>query len=130
MQAPIDPLSRVFHALADPTRRAIIEHLSREQATVSALAGPFAISRPAVSQHLRVLEDAGLVTRTRQAQWHLCSLDPAPLEDASSWVERHRRIWTERFDALDAVLGDLQAGDRTTHEEPTEKDTHPSGGQS
>ena len=108
MQLADDPLSRVFQALADPTRRALIERLAAGEASVGELAEPFDISRPAISQHLRVLEEAGLITRTRRAQWRLCSLTPEPLEEATAWVERNRRIWTERFDALAGVLHEIQ----------------------
>ena len=104
MQFAADPLSRVFHALADPTRRAMIERLARGPLRVGELAEPFAVSRPAISQHLRVLEEAGLITRTPQAQWRLCTLTPGPLEAAPDWVEGHRRIWSGRFDALEDVL--------------------------
>lgn len=104
MQQPVDQLSSVFHALADPSRRAIIEHLARTSASVGDLAAPLPISRPAVSQHLAVLEEAGLITRTRQAQWRLCELTPEPLDAAADWVQHHRRLWTQRFDALDEVL--------------------------
>ncbi|MBB5832661.1 ArsR/SmtB family transcription factor [Brachybacterium aquaticum] len=99
-----DPLSRVFHALADPTRRAIIERLAEGPVPAGQLAEPFAISRPAISQHLKVLEEAGLITRTAQARWRLCTLTPEPLEAATDWVERHRAVWSDRFDALDDVL--------------------------
>lgn len=108
MQLVDDPLSRVFQALADPTRRALIERLAAGEASVGELAEPFGISRPAISQHLRVLEEAGLITRTRRAQWRLCSLTPEPLDEATAWVERNRRIWTERFDALAGVLHEIQ----------------------
>jgi DNA-binding transcriptional ArsR family regulator len=104
MRSAEDPLSLVFHALADPTRRAIIERLAQGPARVGDLADPFAISRPAISQHLRVLEEAGLITRTVEAQWRLCSLTPEPLEAATDWVERNRRVWSDRFDILDDVL--------------------------
>ena len=111
MQSAEDPLSRVFHALADPTRRAMIERLARGPQRVGELAEPFAVSRPAISQHLRVLEEAGLITRTPQAQWRLCTLTPEPLEAppaVTDWVEEHRRIWSGRFDALEDVLHSVQ----------------------
>lgn len=125
MQPVGDPLSRVFQALADPTRRSIIERLAQGPARVGDLAEPFAISRPAISQHLRVLEEAGLISRTVEAQWRLCTLTPEPLETATEWVARNRRIWSERFDTLDTVLDELQASDRTPPEDP-----HHPGGQS
>lgn len=108
MQRTDDPLSRVFRALADPTRRALIERLAQGEASVGELAEPFDMSGPAISQHLRVLEEAELITRTRRAQWRLCALNPEPLETANAWVERHREVWTRRFDALDGVLHTLQ----------------------
>lgn len=108
MQKADDPLSRVFRALADPTRRALIEHLAGGEASVGDLAAPFDISGPAISQHLRVLEEAGLITRTRRAQWRLCALTPAPLDDATAWVEKNRQLWSDRFDSLDGVLRTLQ----------------------
>ena len=111
MQQPNDPLSLVFRALADPTRRALIERLARGEASVGELAAPFDMSGPAISQHLRVLEEAELITRTRRAQWRLCALTPEPLETATAWVEEHRRIWSQRFDALEDVLSTLQAAD-------------------
>lgn len=111
MQKPDDPLSLVFRALADPTRRALIERLAHGEASVGELAAPFNMSGPAISQHLRVLEDAELITRTRRAQWRLCALTPEPLETATAWVEQHRRIWSHRFDALEEMLSTLQAAD-------------------
>ncbi|MGV2902690.1 ArsR/SmtB family transcription factor [Microbacterium sp. AGC62] len=104
MAAITDDLSLVFHALADPTRRRMLERLSRGDATVGELGAPFSISAPAVSQHLRVLEKARLVERRTRAQWRVCSLSREPLDQASEWVERNRREWHERFERLDAVL--------------------------
>lgn len=108
MQKSDDPLSRVFRALADPTRRALIERLAQGEASAGELAAPFDMSGPAVSQHLRVLEEAELITRTRRAQWRLCTLTPEPLETANDWIERHREVWSRRFDTLDEVLHSLQ----------------------
>ncbi len=99
-----DELSLVFHALADPTRRAILSRLHSGPTTVGELAEPFAMSRPAISQHLRVLERAGLIERTTTAQWRTCTLRTEPLDEASEWVERHRGEWNERFDLLDQHL--------------------------
>ncbi|WP_136707618.1 metalloregulator ArsR/SmtB family transcription factor [Agromyces sp. H66] len=99
-----DELSLVFHALADPTRRAILSRLHSGPTTVGELAEPFAMSRPAISQHLRVLERAGLIERTTTAQWRTCTLRTEPLDEASEWVERHRGEWNERFDLLDEHL--------------------------
>lgn len=99
-----DSLSQVFAALADPTRRAILARLSKGDASVNELASPFDISLPAVSKHLKVLERAGLIERTREAQWRPCRLRTAPLKDAAEWIDHHRRHWEERFDRLDAYL--------------------------
>lgn len=95
-----DPLSLVFSALADPTRRAILARLAQGAATVGEVAEPFAVSAPAISRHLRVLERAGLVARTAQAQWRTLSMRPEPLDDASVWVAERRREWNLRLDAL------------------------------
>jgi DNA-binding transcriptional ArsR family regulator len=104
MAAADDELSLVFQALADPTRRAILSRLRVGPTTVGELAEPFAMSRPAISQHLNVLERAGLIERTATAQWRMCALRTEPLDEASAWVERHRGEWNERFDLLDAQL--------------------------
>lgn len=111
-----DELSLVFQALADPTRRAIITRLHEGAATVGELAEPFAMSRPAISQHLGVLERAGLIERTANAQWRTCTLRTAPLDEASAWVDRHRAEWNERFDHLDAKLREMK-GDRRVRDE-------------
>jgi len=102
-----DPLSLVFAALADPTRRAILTHLQHGPATAGDVAAPFAMSRSAVSQHLRVLEDAGLIERTVTAQWRTCALRTEPLDEVATWVDSHRRLWDERFDLLDERLRHL-----------------------
>ena len=104
-----DPLSATFAAIADPTRRAILARLAAGQASVTELAEPFAMSLPAVSKHLKVLEHAGLITRGRDAQWRPCRLSPAPLRDVSAWVDAYRTLWEERFDRLDTYLHDLTA---------------------
>lgn len=106
--APEDRLSATFAALADPTRRAILARLADGEASVTELAEPFEMSLPAVSKHLKVLERAGLVTRTRHAQWRPCRLRPEPLREASDWVEQYRRLWEERFDRLEDYLKELQ----------------------
>jgi DNA-binding transcriptional ArsR family regulator len=103
-----DDLSLVFHALADPTRRAMISRLSDGAATVGELAKPFAMSRPAISQHLNVLERARLIERTADAQWRRITLRIEPLDEVTDWVERHRREWTERFDLLEERLRELK----------------------
>lgn len=104
-----DRLSVIFAALADPTRRAILARLTEGDATVSALAEPFAISLPAISRHLKVLEHAGLITRSRSAQWRSSSLNPEPLREATAWMETYRRFWDANFDRLDAHLRRIQA---------------------
>lgn len=104
----IERLDRTFSALADPTRRAILERLAKGEATVSELAEPFDISLPAISRHLKVLERAGLITRGREAQWRPCRLEPGPLEDVAHWIDEHLRFWEESFDRLDELLRELQ----------------------
>ena len=99
-----DTLSTTFAALADPTRRAILERLSRGQASVSELAEPFPISMPAISRHLKVLEGAGLIVRDREAQWRPSALRAEPLKEATDWLETYRVIWEGRMDRLDAHL--------------------------
>ncbi|MFC5923070.1 ArsR/SmtB family transcription factor [Micromonospora vulcania] len=103
-----DPVSAVFAALADPTRRAILARLATGEATVNELAEPFPISVQAISKHLTVLERAGLIVRTREAQWRRCRLDPAPLRTLAEWVEQYRRLWDDRYDTLDDYLSDLK----------------------
>jgi DNA-binding transcriptional ArsR family regulator len=104
----MDPLSQTFAALADPTRRAILSRLATGEATVTELAEPFDLSLPAVSKHLKVLRRAGLVEQGRRAQWRPCRLDPAPLREASSEVERYLHTWEERFGRLDDYLETLR----------------------
>src|SRR5439155_13907764 len=99
-----DPLSSVFAALADPTRRAILARLADGEATVNELAAPFSISLQAVSKHLKVLERAGLIVRGRDAQWRPCRIQPAPLRDLAAWTEQYRRLWDERYEQLDGYL--------------------------
>ena len=103
-------LDATFAALADPTRRAILARLAAGQASVTELAEPFEMSMPAVSKHLRVLERAGLIARGRQAQWRPCRLEGKRLAEANEWLEGYRRFWERRFQRLDALLGELQAG--------------------
>jgi DNA-binding transcriptional ArsR family regulator len=109
MQTYLDPLSATFAALADPTRRAILSRLATGEATVNQLAEPFRMSLPAVSKHLKVLERAGLVTQSREAQWRPRRLEAAPLKDVAEWVDQYRAIWEERLDRLDDYLKELQA---------------------
>jgi DNA-binding transcriptional ArsR family regulator len=103
-----DPLSVTFSALADPTRRAILAQLAEGDATVNELAQPFEISLQAVSKHLKVLQGAGLISQGRQAQFRPCHLETAPLDGAVEWIERHRQVWTERFDKLERHLQEIQ----------------------
>ena len=104
-----DRLSVIFAALADPTRRAILARLSEGDATVGELAEPFDISLPAISRHLKVLEHAGLISRSRNAQWRSSSLEAAPLREATEWMERYRQFWDESLDRLDAHLKQMQS---------------------
>src|SRR3954462_8965120 len=104
-----DPLSATFAALADPTRRAILARLAAGEATVGELAGPFAMSLPAISKHLKVLERAGLIERGRDAQYRPCRLSVAPLKDVDAWISHYRRFWEESLDLLDEYLKELQA---------------------
>lgn len=111
-----DPLSTTLSALADPTRRAILSRLSNGEATVLELAEPFDISLPAISRHLKVLEQAGLITRGRDAQWRPCRLEPEPLKEVSLWLEQYRALWEQRLNRLDTYLQTLQS------EEPSNDD--------
>jgi DNA-binding transcriptional ArsR family regulator len=97
-------LDRVFHALADPTRRAILENLARQDQAVMELAGRFAISQPAVTKHLRVLEKAGLITRRKMGRSRCCRIRPGALQGSLDWIQRCRRFWNERLDALEELL--------------------------
>ncbi len=103
-----DPLSATFAALSDPTRRAILARLASGECSVTELAEPFAMSMPAVSKHLRVLERAGLIARGREAQWRPCRLRPAPLKDVAEWIEPYRETWEQRFDRLEHYLQELK----------------------
>lgn len=102
----MDPLSQTFAALADPTRRAMLSRLSKGEANVSDLAKPFLseMSLPAVTKHLKVLEKAGLITKTREAQWRPCKINGERIKDISDWTEQYRQFWEESFDRLDAYL--------------------------
>lgn len=100
----MDNLSSTFAALADPTRRAILSQLAKGEASVGELADPFDISLPAISRHLRVLEDAQLIERRIDAQWRLCRLRPEPLKQAVDWIEHYRKFWETRLDSLAAYL--------------------------
>jgi len=107
MQQP-DPLSTTFAALADPTRRAILARLASGEASVKELAAPFAMSQPAISKHLRVLENAGLITRGRDRQRRPCRLAAQPLAEATAYLEGYRQFWEESYDRLDEYLAELQ----------------------
>jgi DNA-binding transcriptional ArsR family regulator len=106
-----DRLSETFGALADPTRRAILARLASGEASVTELASPFAMSMPAISKHLKVLERAGLIARGREAQWRPCRLRTAPLQDVAGWLDYYRRFWEVSFDRLDDYLQELKAQD-------------------
>ncbi len=116
-----DRLSATFAALADPTRRAILARLASGQTSVTDLAKPFDISLPAVSKHLKVLEGAGLIARSRDAQWRPCRLQANPLKDIADWVEYYRRHWEESFDKLDRYLKELQRKNKSQEIQRKEK---------
>ena len=105
-----EQLNSTFAALSDPTRRSILARLAEGEATVNEVAAPFAISLPAISKHLKVLEHAGLITRGRDAQWRPCRLEAAPLEDAADWLEHYRQFWEGSLDRLDDHLRQIQKG--------------------
>jgi DNA-binding transcriptional ArsR family regulator len=118
-----DPLSTTFAALADPTRRAILARLTEGAATVKELSEPFAMSGPAVSKHLRVLERAGLITRGREAQWRPCRLDATPLEQVAEWAENYRRFWDASYDRLDDYLQHMNEREKDhAHDRPGRSD--------
>jgi DNA-binding transcriptional ArsR family regulator len=114
---PVNHLDATFAALADPTRRAILARLSKGAASVGQLAEPFQMTLPAVSKHLKVLERAGLISRSRDAQWRPCRLEAGPLKEANDWIDQYRQFWEERFDRLDEFLRDLQ-GEDAPHQAP------------
>ena len=111
MRLATDQLSMIFAALADPTRRAILARLASGEATVNELAEPFEISLPAISRHLKVLEAAGLISRSRSAQWRSSRLEAGPLREATQWMDAYRRFWDSSFDRLDAHLARIQSQD-------------------
>jgi DNA-binding transcriptional ArsR family regulator len=108
MTTTIERLDRTFAALADPTRRAILARLATGEASVTELAEPFAMSLPAVSKHLKVLERAGLIARSRERQWRPARLQAKPLKEVADWTERYRRFWEGRYERLDEYLDELQ----------------------
>jgi DNA-binding transcriptional ArsR family regulator len=107
-----DRLSATFAALADPTRRAILARLALGETSVTELAEPFDMSLPAVSKHLKVLERAGLIARSREAQWRPCRIEPTALKGVDDWLESYRNLWNERLDRLDAYLKEIQAKEK------------------
>lgn len=107
---PVDGLTATLHAISDPTRRAIIDRLVRGPARITDVAQPFATSLAAVSKHVKVLEKAGLVKRTRQGREHTIELDAAPLEEVATWAARYQQYWTERLDALEAFFANRKKG--------------------
>jgi len=111
----IDHLSGTFAALADPTRRAILARLARGEASVGEVAKPFDMSMPAISKHLKVLEHAGLIARSREGQLRPCRLQARPLKDASDWLETYRRFWEQSFDRLSAYLEETGKGRKKRH---------------
>ena len=112
----VDPLSATLSAMADPTRRAILAHLSQGEATVNELAAPFDMSLPAVSKHLKVLERANLITRGRTAQWRPCRLEPEPLKAVDGWLGDYRKLWEHRLDRLENYLATLKQPEDKTEE--------------
>ena len=112
---PSDRLSTTFAALADPTRRAILARLLLGESSVGEIAEPFAMSMPAVSKHLRVLERAGLIAQRRDAQWRRCRIKAGPLKEVSDWTQRYRQVWEERLDRLDEYVQQLKAKEKKTH---------------
>ncbi len=108
-----DRLSATFAALADPTRRAMLARLARGEASVGELAKPFDISGPAITKHLKVLERAGLITRSREAQWRPCRIEPMALKPVDDWLDRYRRFWEQSLDRLDDYLRELQAKEKS-----------------
>jgi len=121
---PTDTLSKTFSALADPTRRAILSRLASGQTTVSELARPFEMTLPAVSKHLKVLEQAGLIAKGRDAQWRPCRLEAGPLKDADDWLERYREFWEERFDRLEQYLEEVQGEGKHRGKNSEKEDKH------
>jgi DNA-binding transcriptional ArsR family regulator len=119
----LDRLSVTLAAIADPTRRAILERLAEGEATVGELAKPFEMSLPAISKHLKVLEQAGLIERGRDAQWRPCRIAAGPLKEVADWVGRYRNHWEESFDRLDAYLRELQNRESKTKEKKHGRNT-------
>ncbi len=121
----VDQLDAVFGALADPTRRAILARLTQGEASVAEIAAPFTVSQPAISRHLKVLEGAGLISRSRKATARLSHLEAEPLREATEWLAGYREFWEESYERLDALLAALQhqRTDRPDRGDPTERGT-------
>jgi DNA-binding transcriptional ArsR family regulator len=117
-------LDATFAALADPTRRAILARLALGEASVTDLAKPFAMTMPAVSKHLKVLERAGLIARSREAQWRPCRIEPGALKAVDEWLDHYRRFYDESFDRLDVYLKELQAGKGSAKAPPAKDKRH------
>ena len=125
IQLPSDVLDRTFGALADPTRRAILARLASGEASVTELAEPFEMTLPAVSKHLKVLERAGLIARSREAQWRPCRIETLPLREVDEWLGRYRRLWEQRFDRLDDYLKELRVtGDESSGTSANKEESH------
>jgi DNA-binding transcriptional ArsR family regulator len=122
MTAAATRLDATFAALSDPTRRAIIAKLADGDASVLELAEPFAMSQPAISKHLKVLERAGLISRGRDAQRRPCHLEAKPLEEANDWLEKYRRFWEQNFELLDGLLDEMKALQKLT--KPSKRKRH------
>jgi DNA-binding transcriptional ArsR family regulator len=120
-----DHLSTTFAALADPTRRAILARLASGEASVTELSEPFAMSMPAISRHLKVLEHAGLIARGREAQWRPCRLEAGPLKDVASWVDHYRSFWEQSFDRLDDYLRELKSQEIKNQQKPARRQRKP-----
>ncbi len=121
MEMPADQLSAVFGALADPTRRAILARLTERDLTVGELVEPFPMSQPAISKHLKVLENAGLISRTKRATARLSHLEAEPLRAATEWLARYRAYWEESYARLDELLAQLQEAEGTTEPHPKQE---------
>jgi DNA-binding transcriptional ArsR family regulator len=115
-------LDAIFHALADPTRRAMLGHLAEGERSIGELAAPFRMTLPGASKHMRVLENAGLVSRTIRGRTHLCRLEPARLAEANAWLRRYERFWNERLDTLEAILRQEDERNVTSEKDKTDDD--------
>ncbi|MBS1800294.1 MAG: winged helix-turn-helix transcriptional regulator [Acidobacteria bacterium] len=117
----MNSLDITFAALADPTRRAILAKLAQGESTVTDLARPFAMSLPAISRHIKVLEHAGLISQSRQAQWRPCRIEPKALKEVAQWMEDYRRFWSESLDRMEAYVERLQAQDKPRKKKKTRR---------